>query len=149
MKRNIINLFLILAAALAACSVEEVEIDYGNDDCAFCKMKIVDKKFAAEIVNENGKAFKFDAIECMLRFIKMDMIEKKSISLMFVSTFTNDDKLVKAENATYIISQDIPSPMGAFLSAYTETTEAHSAIKGKEGDVMDWKGLLRRFDLSL
>jgi copper chaperone NosL len=132
-----------------ACSVEEVEIDYGKDDCAFCKMKIVDKKFAAEIVNEHGKAFKFDAIECMLRFIKMDMIDKRSISLMFVSTFTNENEFIKAEDASYVISQDIPSPMGAFLSAYTVVKEANSAINGKQGDVMDWKGLLKRFDLNL
>lgn len=134
---------------LAACSVEEVEIEYGKDDCEFCKMKIVDKKFSAEIVNEHGKAFKFDAIECMLRYIKLGMIDKKSISIMLVATFTSEDKLINAGEATYIISNDIPSPMGAFLSAYPEITDAHKELKGKNGEVLDWKGLLNKFQISL
>ncbi len=139
----------LAAIIMASCAVEEVKIDYGNDDCAFCKMKIVDKKFSAEIVNEHGKAFKFDAIECLLRYIKLDMIEKNSIGLMLVAVFTEEDKLVDAKKASYVISEDIPSPMGAFLSAYQTPEDARNALNGKDGEVMDWKGLLGRFRLEL
>ena len=42
---------------LIGCTVSPKPIDYGNDGCHFCKMTIVDKVHAAEIVTKKGKVF--------------------------------------------------------------------------------------------
>ncbi len=59
-------LLLSLLFFVVGCSVEESPINYGKDACNFCKMNIVDKQHAAEIVTSKGKPFKYDAIECMV-----------------------------------------------------------------------------------
>ena len=56
----------ILFLSLAACTVAPVPINFGSDGCHFCKMTIVDKQHAAELVTSKGKAYKYDAIECMI-----------------------------------------------------------------------------------
>ena len=60
----ILTISLVL---IISCKVEESPINYGQDACKFCKMTIVDKQHAAEIVTKKGKPFKYDAIECMVR----------------------------------------------------------------------------------
>ncbi len=60
---------LILLLIVTNCSVSPKAIDYGNDGCHFCKMTIVDKLHAAEVVTNKGKVYKFDATECMINFM--------------------------------------------------------------------------------
>ena len=47
---------LFLVPFFSACSVEPVEINYGEDACEFCKMNIVDKQHAAELVTPKRRA---------------------------------------------------------------------------------------------
>ena len=67
------NRFLLISAAavlIIGCEVKPQEIAYGQDACHFCKMTIVDRQHAAELVTVKGKAFKYDAIECMMNHLK-------------------------------------------------------------------------------
>ena len=61
---------LLIALLVFSCNSSPQPIDYGNDGCHFCKMTIVDKVHAAEIVTKKGKVYKFDATECMVNFIE-------------------------------------------------------------------------------
>ena len=62
---------LVLATTLfLACSQKPAEIRYGEDQCIHCHMTITDSRFVAEIVTAKGKALKFDAIECMVSYLK-------------------------------------------------------------------------------
>ncbi|MDH5605047.1 MAG: hypothetical protein OEY51_13950, partial [Cyclobacteriaceae bacterium] len=49
-----------------SCTPKPEEIKYGEDLCHFCSMAIVDDKFSAQYVTKKGRAYKFDAIECMI-----------------------------------------------------------------------------------
>ena len=53
---------------ISACTVEPQPIQYGRDNCAFCKMTIVDGRYGSELVSSKGKVFKFDAVECLINF---------------------------------------------------------------------------------
>lgn len=79
-------------------------------------MTIVDKQHAAELVSAKGKVFKYDAIECMIN----DLKKKKDleIGLLFVNDYASPGTLIDAKIATFLISEQIKSPMGAFLSAF-------------------------------
>src|SRR5690606_41500698 len=71
--------FVVLLLVLTSCNVGPQAIDYGKDGCHFCKMTIVDKLHAAEIVTNKGKIYKFDASECMINFMEdFDAAEVKS-----------------------------------------------------------------------
>ncbi|WP_248912336.1 hypothetical protein [Gelidibacter algens] len=43
---------LTLLLLMLGCNASPQPIDYGSDGCSYCKMTIVDKTHAAEIVNQ-------------------------------------------------------------------------------------------------
>ena len=118
---SIITVLLIVFS----CNVAPKPIDYGNDGCHFCKMTIVDKVHAAEIVTKKGKVYKFDAIECMVQF--MDEFDTSEIELYLSNDYTSPEVLINATEATFLISENIPSPMGAYLSAFEERSAAEKS----------------------
>lgn len=134
-----ILVFIVISFLLASCTVEESPIVYGKDACSFCKMNIVDKQHAAQIVTQKGKPFKFDAIECMMRVIAEK--EENSIALFLVADYFNPGKLVDAAKATYLISKNLPSPMGANLTGFKSKLKAEEVQKEKGGTLYSWNEL--------
>ena len=129
---------------MAACSPKPKAIEYGVDGCHFCKMTIVDKVHAAEVVTNKGKVYKFDAAECMVNFRKE--LDTTSIALYLVNDFKQPEVLIDATKATYLISENIPSPMGAFLSAFSKKEEALSTKNEHQGDIYSWEELLQHLN---
>ncbi|ULC59479.1 nitrous oxide reductase accessory protein NosL [Flaviramulus sp. BrNp1-15] len=125
------------------CNVSPKAIDYGNDGCHFCKMTIVDKVHAAEIVTKKGKVYKFDATECMVNFL--EEFDTNEIELYLSNNYNEPEALINATKATFLISKNVPSPMGAFLSAFKtkEDAEKVQAIKG--GNLYTWDEILAKF----
>ena len=121
------------------CSIKESPIVYGKDACNFCKMNIVDKQHAAEIVTTKGKPFKYDAIECMVE--EMKSRNESELSLILITDYSNPGKLVDAKSATYLISEKIPSPMGANLSGFGNKENAKQTAKEKSGKIYSWSEL--------
>jgi copper chaperone NosL len=117
-------------------------IDYGNDGCHFCKMTIVDKVHAAEVVTNKGKVYKFDATECMINF--MDEFDTSEIALYLSNNYTEPEELIDATKATFLISKNVPSPMGAYLSAFKNKADAEKVLNEKGGNLYTWESLLER-----
>lgn len=126
-----------------SCNVSPKPIDYGSDGCHFCKMTIVDKVHAAEIVTQKGKIYKFDATECMINF--MEEFDTTQIALYLSNNYTTPEELIDATKATFLISENIPSPMGAFLSAFEDLSDAENAQADKGGTLYNWTELLAHF----
>ena len=122
------------------CNVSPKPIVYGSDGCHFCKMTIVDKVHAAEIVTKKGKIYKFDASECMVHF--MEDFDTSQIELYLVNNYTEPEILIDATKATFLISKNIPSPMGAFLSAFKNKADAEKFQSEKGGELYTWETLL-------
>lgn len=140
LKHYVIYTMLLL---LFSCNVSPQAIDYGNDGCHYCKMTIVDKLHAAEIVTAKGKAYKFDATECMINFL--DEFDTSSIQLYLANNYNKPGELIDATQATFLISENIPSPMGAFLSAFKNKEDAIKIQTQKSGDIYTWEELLDHF----
>ncbi|WP_298550133.1 nitrous oxide reductase accessory protein NosL [uncultured Algibacter sp.] len=137
-------LTLALLLLFFNCNVSPKPIDYRNDGCYFCSMTIVDKVHAAEIVTKKGKVYKFDATECMINFMK-EFVDTSEIELYLSNNYTEPEVLIDATKATFLISKNIPSPMGAFLSAFKNKTDAEQFQTEKGGDLYTWKTLLVKF----
>jgi copper chaperone NosL len=139
--------YLAFAALLflwLSCTVEPEKINYGSEACHFCKMTIVDRQHAAQYVTKKGKQFKFDAIECMVNDLSDKEVEK--IALLLVADYMEPGKMIPASQATFLISKEIKSPMGANLSAFS-SVQAANLVKDKNGgEVYDWLALLKKFD---
>ena len=142
--KPIIILSVITLLFFTSCKVEPAEINYGKEGCHFCKMTIVDRQHASEIVTTKGKAFKYDAIECMINDFKNR--DEVTIELLLVNDYSNPGTLISAESATFLISEGVPSPMGAFLSAFSNTDDAESIRAAKGGSVFTWQKVQSQID---
>jgi copper chaperone NosL len=106
-------------------------------------MTIVDKQHAAELVTRKGKVFKFDATECMMNHLaKGDM---ETIALFLVNDYNNPGTLIDATKATYLISENIPSPLGAYLSAFRNIEMAELASSAEKDMLMNWGELQEKY----
>ena len=133
----------VLGAFLQGCSVEPVPINYGSDQCHFCKMTIVDQQHAAEIVTKKGRAYMFDAIECMMNELKRR--DEEDVQFFLVGDYSKPKELINAKSAFYLISEEIPSPMGHNLSAFSMQSERRKFISEKSGEALNWDDLKLKF----
>jgi len=131
---------LVALFIMLGCAVGPQPIDYGQDGCHFCKMTIVDKLHAAEIVTKKGKVYKFDATECMINFL--EEFDSSTVKLYLSNNYSNPEELIDATKATFLISKNVPSPMGANLSAFKNKTDAVKVQTDKSGDIYTWNELL-------
>ncbi|MGB5363781.1 MAG: nitrous oxide reductase accessory protein NosL [Aureibaculum sp.] len=143
MKKVFILLYFSLVLVFISCSIEPSKIVYGQDACHFCKMTIVEETHAAQIVTKKGKAFKYDAIECLLN--DLENHEKEDIALYLVTDYLTPQKLIDAKTATFLISKSIQSPMGANLSAFENRNEIEEYAKNEEDKIFDWADLQKHF----
>lgn len=123
----------------AACKIAPQPIDFGTDACHFCHMTIVDRQHASEVVTGKGKAFKFDAVECLVYHLHDNPVDEKA--LILVSDFDQPGTFIEAESASYLISEKLPSPMGAFLTAFASPEAGQKALETYGGTLYDWAGL--------
>jgi len=141
MKVNILKPFvgIFILLLTISCKVEPEAIAYGNDQCSFCVMNIVDKTHSAQYVTKKGKQFKFDAIECLVN----DLNEKNEENLAFilVANYANPGEMIDAKTATYLISPTIKSPMGANLSAVSTSEKAQELQQKYAGNIYTWDTL--------
>ena len=137
-KTSLYSLFII-SSYLTSCSVEPKPINYGKDACYFCKMNIVDQQHGTEIVTKKGKVFKYDSIECMLKDYKN--LDVNKVALFLVNTYDQPSNLIDAKQVTYMKCEAIPSPMGAFLTAFSSKDEALLIKKIKGGELFSWQEL--------
>jgi copper chaperone NosL len=102
-------------------------------------MTIVDQQHGAEAVSDKGKVFKFDAIECMVQYTAEK--NHRNYALLLVNNYVEKGTLIDAKTSTFLISEAIPSPMGAFLSAFATEKEAEEIRSNKGGELFIWNEL--------
>ncbi len=144
MKKNFLKSFIstVILLVVISCKVEPETIEYGKDQCVFCKMNIVDKTHAAQYVTKKGKQFKFDAIECMVN----DLSDKSEdeMALFLVANYGNPGEMIDAKTATFLISLSIKSPMGANLSALSTSEKAKELQQKHTGEIYSWETLKQK-----
>jgi copper chaperone NosL len=117
---------LLLVLFSAACSAPQSdepqppEIHYGLDLCDACGMTIDDPRFASATLLKNGEYRKFDDIGDMIVY-HMDRPDQQ-VAAWFVHDHDSEE-WTRAEEAFYVISTEIESPMGHGIFAFA-TREA-------------------------
>ncbi len=133
---------LIIAIILAACqnrSVEPVAL-VPDDMCTYCKMAISEKPYASELIDSEGDVFKFDDVGCMLNFLNRRM-SGKSARAYFVMDF-NERQWIKAEEAFYVRSSSIKTPMSGGIIAFKTQAQAAEAAGKFQGQLLRFNELL-------
>lgn len=134
---------ITLVSLLLSCSNGPKAIAYGETGCHFCKMTVVDKQHAAQLVTTKGKVFNFDASECMLNYL--NEIDSETVGLLLVNNYDAPGELIDVNEATFLISEGIPSPMGEYLTAFGTLENAQKALAEHGGDLFTWDELRQRF----
>lgn len=137
----VLTAFLI---TLVGCNNTPKSISYGSEGCHFCSMTIVDKQHAALFMTKKGRTYSFDAIECMLNYLKE--IDKNDVATFLVNDYQTPGELIEANIATYLISKNMPSPMGEYLSAFGVKENAQDAQEQHSGDLLTWSELQSKFE---
>ena len=122
-----------------SCKRSPQPIMYGKDACHFCRMTIVDKIHGAEIITDKGKVFKFDAAECLIRY--HNDLESTEGYMLLTNHFEMPEALMPINEATFLISEEMPSPMGAFVTAFKTDTKASELKEEKGGELYNWEDL--------
>lgn len=124
---------VLAALVLGACSAPKpVAVDLGNDRGAYCGMVISDPRFAAQVVTVKGKTYLFDAIECFVAFVAEEGVPADQVHSIWVANFDQPDQWLKADEAYYLQSNQLHSPMGVNLLAF-RTQAALDAVKAEVG----------------
>ncbi|RFN60258.1 nitrous oxide reductase accessory protein NosL [Marixanthomonas ophiurae] len=119
------------------------KIDYGTTNCQLCNMVIKDNRFASQAIKQNNQTLYFDAIECLLNYLKANNeIDFKS---MYVSDYANPEIFISVTTAFYLKSNIIKSPMGANLSAFSSKEKAERFKTLEKDALYTWQQLNRAF----
>ena len=63
-----------------------------------------------------------------------------------VADYANPGKLTNALSASYLISNEIPSPMGEFLSGFADESKRNEILDSSGGEGYNWEQLSKYFD---
>lgn len=144
---------LVLGLSVLSCGAGEpqpVPLVLDEDACSFCRMAISQREFAAEAVTTSGRVERFDDIGCLLDWRREREIPEGTA---FFVVDSHNGEWLDAEEAAYLRSRAIPTPMGSGLVAFGSREEAAAARKrlgiggGRtatgDGEVIGWEDLAR------
>ena len=136
----ILSLLTFSFLGFLSCKNNELEpIDIHKDKCEFCKMSISDIRFACELVTKKGRIYKFDDILCVNGYLQENM--DKAEGKIYVCNFDGNNELIPAENAFYIESDSLHSPMGGDVAAFKTETMADEYAKKIEARRTLWQNI--------
>ncbi|HYV94904.1 MAG TPA: nitrous oxide reductase accessory protein NosL [Chitinophagales bacterium] len=130
---------LVALLLFSACSSQPQPINYGSDECALCKMGIIDQKFGAEIVTKKGKTFKFDSGECMVNFVRNGNVKEPDVASYWIADALQPGILINASKAFYLHTENFPSPMGGNISSFLTKEELQQFKQQYVGDEWSWE----------
>jgi copper chaperone NosL len=131
---------VLLLLALACQADQRPQAIEAHDACASCKMAISQPQYAAQVVDKEGNAYKFDDIGCMLRYLKDHSLLQRRVYVMDYV----DRQWLEAERAVFVRSDAVRSPMAAGLAAFRDQSAAQQFLKNSSGQMMDFAELLGR-----
>ena len=132
---------IVLLSFVSCGSSGPEPIVYGEDNCSYCNMTIVDQSFGTELVTKKGKKYKFDSIECLAAFHIKGEVPKEDVNNMWVTDNLLPETFMNTNKAVFVRSESMRSPMGVGLVAYSSRAAAEKSIEESGGIIVDWPGL--------
>lgn len=142
---NFYGIFILLVAfpLLAACGSQidpsqPPEIFYGEDVCNECGMIISDPRFAAAYYTIEGDSKHFDDIGGMAVH---HAEHQEQIAQFWVHDFDSEEWL-KADQAFFVMSDQIHSPMDFGIIAFSDESRAKEYASTNNAMVMSFEAVL-------
>ena len=152
MKRIIQTLLIlgVILAALAGCKPkpedpQPPEILYGQEACSACGMVIDDPRFAAATLLANGEYLKFDDAGEMLSYhMRHPQVQ---VAAWFVHDYPSE-KWIRGEQAVFVQSLSLQTPMGSGITAFANQAEAESFASEHSGKVYNLDQIRTQVDMK-
>lgn len=125
--------------SLNSCQSGPQPIQYGTDGCEFCKMTISDRRFGGEILTQKGKLYKFDDTHCLSGFLESKVLVPTDIREIYLIDFANQGKMVPASKSLLLKSEELRSPMGGNIAAFTQKDSLEKYKKMFSGEIVSWE----------
>lgn len=134
--------FACIGFLVSACTIEPKAIDFGNDDCDYCKMTISDSRFGAEVLTKKGRVYKFDDMHCVNGFLEDEIVPEDQVHSIWLVDFSNPEHLIRAEKSFLLYNEKLQSPMGANIAAFEKEEELHKYHTEHSGEILKWSDFL-------
>jgi copper chaperone NosL len=131
---------VLLLLALACQADQRPQAIEAHDTCASCRMAISQPQYAAQVVDREGTAYKFDDIGCMLRYLNNHTFPQRRL---YVMDYVNRQWL-EAGSAVFVRSEAIRSPMSGGLAAFRDQSAAQQFLKNSSGQMISFAELIGR-----
>lgn len=131
--------FLLTLTACSGASLDTPpEIAYGRDICVECGMIISEPRFAASYTTKTGDVRLFESIEDMAMY---HIEHQEDVHLFWVHDY-HTEQWVKGDEAVYVLSDTIATPMGAGVVAAADRAGADKLVKEGGGTIVTLEQLL-------
>ncbi len=132
---------------LVGCGAEPAagppEIQYGLEECGYCRMIVSEEKFAAAIVDAAGSAISFDDVGCLVEHLRerAESPENRAGDTPTESIWVHDHAAggwIVAESAWFVRDRRTTTPMGYGLLAFASRQEAEVLASETAAAVETW-----------
>jgi copper chaperone NosL len=149
-NRKFTAVFALLLLALSGvlgllgCSAQQSldeppEIRFNVDVCDQCGMIISEPRFAASYVTTAGDVRKFESIGDMLAY---HLEQQEEVHLFWVHDYYSDE-WVKGDEAFFVLSEQIVTPMGDNVLGTADQASADRLVSEAGGMIVDFEQLLQ------
>jgi copper chaperone NosL len=135
-KKTTAMLFVFIVGFSKCSNSTAQQIELNKDNCDNCKMTIADGRFAAELITQKGRVYKFDDLSCMIEFASEN--KKTTIKLFFVSDYLGNNSLIPAETAYFIKGDLLKSPMRGNMAAFTSEEKGITFLEKFKAVPINW-----------
>jgi copper chaperone NosL len=134
-------MLIVTTLMLSSCSSGPVPIKVGTDNCDYCKMGVADARFGAEVLNDKGKAWKFDDVHCLISFLKQGTPDIANIKDVYFVRFDGNHELLSSEKALLLQGEALHSPMGGNVAALADKAGLDKTEQELGGKQVNWSDL--------
>jgi copper chaperone NosL len=127
-----------LVALAAGCSDGPRAIHPGTDLCDHCHMTVSQEAFASQLVTDRGRSYVFDSVECIADFVNQEGVPGGQIRSLWVTDFSAPGTWLRAEDARFLRSLELRSPMGMGLSAHASDEAVRELRSEFGGELLSW-----------
>ena len=140
MNRTAISLIVGIGALLAGCVAQPRDglprVRYGERACDECRMLVSDERFAAALIDRDGEQRVFDGIGCFVRYLAVH----PGAARLWVHDY-DSKQWCDARQVFFVHGQELDTPMGDGLAAFTTRAQAETFAAAHHGDVLSFEQL--------
>lgn len=128
-QRSVVAVVALLMLTVSCSPSGPAPIRYGKDECKHCKMTLTDQRFGAEIISSTGIVLKFDDMNCLVNYLNENSATSDKTKGIYVVDFSRAGEFIEVEKAMYVHSDELNSPMGGEVAAFSNKTSFDAVYK--------------------